>query len=325
MISVPLLETKDLTKVFQIGSFLKKGSLTAVDRVSFTLPSEDPQITALVGESGSGKTTIAKLILSFLKPTYGKILYKGKDIWELPKRGRENYWKKVQLIPQDPYASYNPFYKVDHLLKESVKNFGLFKSSSEADNIINSALETVGLRPDEVLGKYPHQLSGGQRQRILIARVLLLEPDVVVADEPVSMIDASIRAIILNTILRLKKEHKLSFLYITHDLSTAYYLSDDIIVLYLGVVVEKGDAETVIKNPVHPYTKLLIKSVPIPNPEVRWREKITLSVKEKARKTKTAIVCKFYDRCPYPMPICGKERPHFFDVEKDHQVACHHV
>jgi len=184
--------------------------------------------------------------------------------------------REVQAIMQDPYEVYNPFYTVDHVFNMVMRGFGLATGRAEARRLIEEALEFVGLRPAETLGRYPHQLSGGQRQRIMVARAFLIKPRLVVADEPVSMVDASIRTMILDIMLRLKRDLGISFLYITHDLSTAYQVSDDILILYRGRVVEQGNAQQVIEHPQHAYTQLLINSIPVPDPDVRWQGHLQL-------------------------------------------------
>jgi len=318
-----LLEARHLTKIFQIRSGLrKKKYLKAVDDVSFTIGGDQPIILSLAGESGSGKSTIARMILGLLKPTSGEVLYKDKNIHEMSTKEWYNYLKEVQAVFQDPYSVYNPFYKVDHVLYQPIKNLKLATSKEEAYELVVRSLKAVGLSPEEVLGKYPHQLSGGQRQRIMLARAFLIKPQIIVADEPVSMIDASLRSGILNILLDFKKEG-MSCLFITHDLSVAYYLSDAIIILYKGRVVEKGSSEAVIKNPAHPYTQLLISSVPIPNPKKKWKERLELKVVDLAESVASDKTCAFYERCSQSMKICAKSPPQLVSIDKDHQVACH--
>jgi len=263
-VSAPLLHVSHVTKVFGGPK-----PVTALQDVSLVIPGEPATITTVVGESGSGKSTLANAILGFLVPTSGRILFAGRDVATL--RGREwlAYRRQVQAVFQDPFSVYNPFYRVRHVFDTVIRRFELAHSRREAQRMVGEALEVVGLRP-ELLDKYPHQLSGGQRQRLMMARAYLIKPRLIVADEPVSMIDASLRALILGILLRLRDEEQISFLYITHDLSTAYQVSDEILVLYRGRVVESGDAQKVIERPEHPYTRLLISSVPVPDPRVRW-------------------------------------------------------
>lgn len=304
---VNLLEVRDVTKIFISGFLFFRKRIVAVDGVSFSIPADKPIVFTLAGESGSGKTTIARMILGFVKPDRGEILYLGRNIFSFNEREWRDYRKDVQAIFQDPYSAYNPIYTVDHVLYTPIRKFKLAENDEEARDIIEKALESVGLTPDEVLGKYPYQLSGGQRQRILLARSFLLKPRLIVADEPVSMLDASLRAGILNLILELKEKLGTSFLYITHDLSTASYLSDYIAIMYRGCLVETGPIEDVIKDPLHPYTKLLIDSIPIPDPSKRWRIRVELPPREFSEEK--TIGCRFFDRCPYRMDICREKTP----------------
>lgn len=266
-----LIKVDNVSKVFGEGMFSRTQTV-AVKDVSLTVPEKNPKITAIAGESGSGKTTMARLILGMVSATRGSVLFGEKDISKMNKKEKINFRKSVQAVFQDPFEVYNPFYKVDHIMIRPIKNFDLTRDQDEAQTMIEESLEMVGLRPKETLGRYPHQLSGGQRQRLMVARAMLLKPKVMVADEPVSMVDASLRATILETIQQLNKDLGVGVLYITHDLTTAYQICDDIYVMNKGEVVESGDVETVIKNPTHPYTKLLMDSIPQPNPEVKWKE-----------------------------------------------------
>ena len=229
-----------------------------------------PSITAIVGESGSGKTTLARLLLGLVAPTSGQVLYQGRDLHDLSGTERRAFRRDIQAIFQDPYGVYNPFYRVDHVLTTPVAKFRLARTKAAARGLIEDALRAVGLRPEEILGRYPHQLSGGQRQRVMVARALLLRPHLIVADEPVSMVDASLRATILGSLRQLNQERGISIIYITHDLATAYQVADNIIVLYRASVAEAGDVELVVKAPKHPYTQLLIASIPQVSLERNW-------------------------------------------------------
>jgi ABC-type oligopeptide transport system ATPase subunit len=264
-----LLEAQRVSKVFAAG-LVHKTETVALQDFSFKISGETPSVTAIVGESGSGKTTLVRLLLGLIAPTTGEILYRGKDLRHLTGQERRSYLGDVQAIFQDPFEVYNAFYKVDHVLTTPVAKFRLAKSREEGRGLIEQALQAVGLRPEQTLGRYPHQLSGGQRQRIMVARTLLLRPKVIVADEPVSMIDASLRVTVLANLLQLKQQFGISLIYITHDLATAYQISDRIIVLNRGSVVEAGHPEQVVKHPEHPYTKLLIGSIPLPDPDLAW-------------------------------------------------------
>lgn len=321
--SPSLLEVRHLTKIFTSGGLFRKSSITAVNDVSFEISGDEAVVTALVGESGSGKTTLSRVILGLLNPTSGEVKYRGKSIHTMSKKEHFNYQRKVQAVFQDPYEIYNPFYEVDRILKVPIRKFKLASTDAEERKMIAEALKLVDLKQEDVLGKYPHQLSGGQRQRLAIMRAFLSNPEIIVADEPVSMIDASLRAGILHTMLNLKEEHKTSYLYITHDLSTAYYLSDNIIVLHRGHIVESGDIDAVIKNPFHPYLQVLIASVPIADPEKKWTEKAFFKVDQLYKSEDVKLGCSYYNRCPKAMDICAKERPDNVMVERNHYVACH--
>ncbi|MDF2983768.1 MAG: oligopeptide transport ATP-binding protein appF [Devosia sp.] len=264
-----LLEIRNVTKVYQRG-LLSSHAKIALKEFNLILPEDDPSILTIAGESGSGKTTLAMLVLGFITPTTGEILYRGKNITTLRGAERMAYRREVQAVFQDPFAVFNPFYTVDHLLTVPIKQFKLAKSGKDARNKMDEALTAVGLRPEDVLGRFPHQLSGGQRQRINVARALLLKPKLLIADEPVSMVDASLRANILESLRNLHRDHGVTIIYITHDLTTAYHVADTITVLYRGDVVEKGDVETVIRNPQHAYTRLLVDSIPWPNLDQKW-------------------------------------------------------
>ncbi|MDV3252876.1 ATP-binding cassette domain-containing protein [Devosia sp. BK] len=266
-----LLEIRKVSKVYQRGLLSSKATV-ALKEFSLTLKEDEPTILTVAGESGSGKTTLAMLLLGFITATTGEILYRGKNIAGLVGKERMAYRREVQAVFQDPFAVFNPFYTVDHLLTVPIRQFKLAKSKADGVRRMEEALTAVGLRPEDVLGRFPHQLSGGQRQRINVARALLLKPRLLIADEPVSMVDASLRANILESLRNLHRDHGVSIIYITHDLTTAYHVADDIVVLYKGDVVEKGDVESVIRNPQHSYTRLLVDSIPWPDLNKKWGE-----------------------------------------------------
>jgi len=320
--STPLLDFKHVTKVFSSGRLFERTEITAVDDVSFQIPSEKATIITLAGESGSGKTTIARMVLDLIKPTSGEIRYRGKNLQKMSRREKKNYRKEVQAVFQDPYGTYNPFYKVDHVFTVPLQNFNL-SSKEDATRLIDEALESVGLRPEQVLGKFPHQLSGGERQRLMIARCLLTKPKILVADEPVSMLDASLRASILDIFLDLKANYDVSVLFITHDLSVAYYLSDKIIILDEGRIVESGTPDAIIKRPAHPYVQLLISSIPVPNPEKKWTGKFDFQIADLEKRATRRTGCIFYDRCKKRLEKCARETPQMTIIEPGHQVACH--
>jgi len=317
-----LLEVRNVTKTFPLGGLISRKYVTAVENVSLTIPENRQVIITLAGESGSGKTTIANMIMGFTKPSSGEILFRGENIWMMNREERRDYRKKVQAVFQDPFESLNPFYRIRHVLMGPIKKLKLANSQTEAIKLARESLLDVNLDPDEVLDKYPHQLSGGQRQRAMLARVFLIKPNLLIADEPVSMIDVSLRAGVLNIIKNLEKEYEMSCLYVTHDLSTAYSISDYIMILYLGSVMEEGNFGTVIKDPRHPYVRTLIDSIPQPNPKSRWKGKVRLQDIEIAR-LERITGCKFHNRCPEAMPICSRETPPLTDLDNDHKAACH--
>jgi len=256
-----LLEVRNLVKVYESG-FIRTRRVLAVDNISFDI--REGEIVSLVGESGSGKTTTAKIILRLLSPTSGSVLFEGKDIWRDLKSHEDivDYWKKVHAVFQDPYASYNPFYTIDRVLNQALRLMGVNPRSDEGRMMIREALQNVGLQPSEVLGKYPHQLSGGQRQRIMIARCWIIKPKLIIADEPVSMIDASMRGAVIRLFMDFRDSLKTAVIFITHDMGLAYYVSDRILVMYKGKIVDEGSPDEVLKHPKHEYTKRLIESVP---------------------------------------------------------------
>lgn len=317
-----LLETRNVTKVFGGGPFHRGNSLIALNNLSLTIEESPPTITAIVGESGSGKTTFARLILGLAEPTSGEVLYRGVDLRQLDQEQRRQFLRDVQVIFQDPYEVYNPFYRIDHVLEEPVSNFRLAESKAHGRELIAEALTAVGLRPEETLGRYPHQLSGGQRQRVMVARALLLRPRVIIADEPVSMIDASLRATVIESLRDLNRQFGISLIYITHDLTTAYQLSENIVVLYRGAVAEVGDVERVVKEPEHPYTRLLIGSIPRPDPKHHWG--IKENVPDSTGKGGAGQQgCHFADRCPKVMQICREKTPPLYQTAPHRATACH--
>ncbi len=320
----PLLEVRDATKIYT-GGFLQKGQqVVALQNFNLTIAEKPAKIITIAGESGSGKTTLASLVLGFITLTSGQILYNGQDVAQLNKEQMLAYRREVQAIFQDPYAVYNPFYRVKHVFDLVINNFKLARNKTEARDLIEDALKIVGMRGEEVLEKYPHQLSGGQRQRMMAARAYLLKPRLIVADEPVSMVDASLRAMILDIMLRLRDEHNISFLYITHDLSTAYQIGDEIYVLYQGSIAETGNTVKVIENPTHPYVQQLIDSIPVPDPTQKWGEDITLPTEEELR-SHADSGCRFYPRCPHQMERCLIKQPPLYPINgsSDHQSACY--
>ena len=314
-----LLEFRNVTKVYSRG-LLSRTSTTALNNVSLRLNEGEPTILTVAGESGSGKTTLAMLLLGFITPTSGHILYKGQDISHLQGDDRMTFRREVQAVFQDPFAVFNPFYTVDHLLTVPIDRFKLAKSKSEARDKMIEALTAVGLHPQDILGRFPHQLSGGQRQRINVARALLLKPRLLVADEPVSMVDASLRASILETLRRLQRNYGVSIIYITHDLTTACHIAKSIVVLYRGSVMEAGDVDSVIKNPQHPYTRLLIDSIPWPDINRHWGE-TEIKAKE-SELSDHGAGCKFLARCPFAMEKC-QTLPPLFRLSEHQAASCY--
>lgn len=316
-----LLELKSVTKVFGGGLFKRASRTVAVEDVSFAIDADVASITAVAGESGSGKTTLARLLLGVIRPTDGNVIYDGQDVSQMSGAQRRQFRREVQPIFQDPFEVYNPFYKADHLLHVAIDKFRLADTRQDRTRLINEALETVGLRPEEMLGRYPHQLSGGQRQRMMVARALLLKPRIILADEPVSMVDASLRATILESIRTLNRDLGISIVYVTHDLTTAYQICNDILVMYKGSVVEQGNVEQVIKSPRHPYTRLLVESIPQMGEDTNWESgAVNLMSIDEAGET---LGCKFADRCPEVMERCHAAHPRRYQVASDVAVACY--
>jgi peptide/nickel transport system ATP-binding protein len=265
-----LLEADGLGRIFGGGLLTRRQPVVALRDFELAFSDDVPRIVALAGQSGSGKTTAAQLVLGFERPTAGEVRYRGQPLGELGHERRREFRREVQAVLQDPYGSFNPFYRVRHVFNVAARHFDVATRGAERERAISDALAYVGLDPGRFLDRFSHELSGGERQRLMIARALLLRPKLIVADEPVSMIDASLRAAILDIIIRLNKDEGISFLYITHDLSTAYHIADELVVLLEGETVERGPARTVIDAPQHDYTKLLVESVPVPDPGVRW-------------------------------------------------------
>ncbi|MEV6415312.1 ABC transporter ATP-binding protein [Kribbella sp. NPDC051718] len=264
------------------------GYLTAVEDASFRLDAHPPQVVSLVGQSGSGKSTIARNILGLQKPTAGTITYGGKDIFKLSRSEHDEYRRNVQPVFQDPYSIFNPFYRVDRVLWKAVKKFSLASTREAGLALIEQSLRAVSLDPNRVLGRYPHQLSGGQRQRIMLARIHMLRPAFVIADEPVSMLDAQIRKMFLDILLDFQRTHGMTTLFITHDLSTVYYLGGQVMVINKGEIVERGPVTEVMHTPTHPYTRLLLDSIPQPDPDARWTTRISVDESTATPPTDTA-------------------------------------
>jgi ABC-type oligopeptide transport system ATPase subunit len=265
-VSAALLEVRDVARTFSMGHLFSRHRVRAVDGISFTLSSERAEILAVIGESGSGKTTLARMILNMLLPTEGSIRFRGTDLSEIRHgRDRLEFMKRVQPIFQNPFEAFNPLKKLDRYLFMTARRIAGLDAVGDAENRVEEVLGTVGLSLSEVRGRFPHELSGGQLQRIAIARALIPAPALLVADEPVSMIDASLRLSIVNLLRRLRDETGVAIVYITHDLATAYSISDRIMIMREGRVVESGDARTVLDNPQHPYSIMLKAAVLSPD------------------------------------------------------------
>ncbi len=311
-----LLETVNVTKQFRSGSY-SGTKFKAVDNVSFNL--EKREVLLLIGESGCGKTTLSNIILGVLKPSHGFIKYKNKIVSKPVK----SFISEVQPIFQDPYSTFNPFVKVDYYFKEVCKNFNLAKKKSEIDQKITTVLNQVRMNT-EIQDKFTHQFSGGQLQRLSIARALLTNPSLLIADEPVTMIDASLRVGILNILADLNKKLDLAMIFISHDLSVGYYMAElleriKIIVMYRGKIVEETTGKYLFSNPLHPYTKQLIESVPSINPDKKWHsstEHVVLELEEFNLEG-----CKYAKRCPFAKQVCEKEEPPFFTIGES-KVRC---
>lgn len=315
-----ILSMQNVTKIFGGDGIGKKDVTVAVDQVTFSIADDRPTITAIAGESGSGKTTLALLMMGQLFPTSGKVIYRGKNLNAMTREERSTLKREVQPIYQDPYAAYNPFYKVDHVLQMPIRNFSLARNKQVADDLMAEALKLVGLRPAETLGRYPHQLSGGQKQRLMVARAMLCRPKIIMADEPVSMVDASLRATILSSLRDLNHDFGISIVYITHDLTTAYQICENILIMYSGAVVEAGTVEQVIRAPRHPYTQLLVSSIPLPSKKRLWGGG---EIEDAAQLARKSAGCRFAPRCPVAMEICWKEKPPLYKVDADRSAACY--
>jgi peptide/nickel transport system ATP-binding protein len=315
------LEVRGLTKHFPAGNgLISRGHVHAVDDVTFAL--RPGTITALVGESGSGKSTVARLIARLYKPTAGRVLFEGADAAEATRRRDVlHYRSNVQMIFQDPFGSLNPVKTIRHHLARPLKIHGRVPRGG-IDGRIHELLETVGLIPaEQYAAKYPHELSGGQRQRVAIARALAVEPTVLIADEPTSMLDVSIRIGVLNLMIDLKERERLAFLYVTHDLASARYVADTVLVMYAGQIVEEGPSERVLQEPLHPYTQLLLASVP--DPSVAVREPIVIRKGQASAAVDPPEGCRFAGRCPLQIDICTRVTPELVAARSSQSARCH--
>jgi peptide/nickel transport system ATP-binding protein len=310
-----MLKLEDISKIYKVGTFGGK-ELCAVRNVSFDV--RDGEVVSLIGESGSGKSTIGKMILRLITTTSGKIDFDGRDVSALKGAALKDYYRVVQGVFQDPFCSYNPIFKADRIFQIIHDEFFPEVTESEWKEKVNDSLRAVGLNPEQVLDKFPHQLSGGQLQRFLIARALLLDTRFLVADEIISMLDASTRIDVLNLLADLKSRG-LSILFITHDLSLGYYISERALILYRGCVVEMGATEKIFDNPLHPYTQMLMASVP--RLDKKWEQ---VETELKAKDSELTSGCVYYARCPSAdkNSDCGRYFPRLTETESDHLVAC---
>lgn len=324
--SAPVVKVENLKKWFPVRMGLfrsimggKELFVRAVDDISFEVKLKE--IYGLAGESGSGKTTTGRILVRLISPSDGKIFFKNQEISSLSDRALKPIRRKMQIIFQDPYESLNPRKYIRSIIEEPLLIHGIV--GKEVEDRVYEGMENVQLTPpEEFLFRFPHEISGGQRQRVAVARALVLKPEFIVADEPVSMLDVSIRAEVLNLMTDLRDKLGVSFLYITHDLALARHICDNLAVMYLGKIMEKGPTEAVLKEPLHPYTQALISAVPIPDPTSR---RIAVSVKgEIPSPVNPPSGCRFHTRCPaYMGDICRTKEPPLIEVAKNHYVACH--
>jgi len=314
-----LLEVNGVSKVFKIGSILSRVKLVAVDDVSFTIPADKPVILSVVGESGCGKSTLCKMILRMYEPNEGEIKLSGFSYRDR-KYDRLKFLTSVQPIFQNPFEAFSARKPVDSYLFNTALRLRIAVNKAEAMEKADEALHSVGLSLSLVKGKYSSQFSGGELQRISIARALITRPKIIIADEPVAMIDASMKMNIVNLFKELKDTYKVSFVYITHDLSTAYYVSDYIATLYRGGLIEYGPSKAIMDNAAHPYTKLLMDSVPRVGD--KWEQNIEMPDLEE--KEYSITHCKFAPRCPYVTEECVKTRPGIKDLGEERKVLCYH-
>lgn len=318
-----ILDVKNLKKYFQArrpGWFSRNDSFVhAVDDVDLQL--RRGEVIALVGESGCGKSTLALTLMGLEEPTEGTIIFEGVDITHASHQQRKNIRQRIQMVFQDPYESLNPTQTIEEIVTEPLTVHGLTPNHDERRERVKRAMEDSGLKPaEDYLRRFPHQLSGGQRQRVVIASALVLEPHLLLADEPVSMLDVSIRAEIINLLADLRVSRGISVIFITHDLGTVGYFADRVAVMYLGRIVEFGTMRDVLKNPQHPYTKALLSVIPVPNPRLR-RKRIILEG-ETPNPVDLPSGCRFHPRCPVAMDICKQIDPRLFQVSDSHGAAC---
>ena len=311
--SEPLLQVDHLKKYFKSA----KGTVHAVDDVSFTI--EKGKTLGVVGESGCGKSTLGRTIIRLQEPTEGTVLFEGKNISALNQKELWKQRREMQMIFQDPFSSLNPRMTISQTIEEPLKLYGLCADNESRQKRVAELMDTVGLAR-RLYNTYPHELDGGRRQRIGIARALALQPKFIVCDEPVSALDVSIQAQILNLMQDLQKELNLTYMFITHDLSVVHHISDDIMVMYLGQVIEKAPAEVLFANPVHPYTQALLSAIPVPS--LHNRKERILMKGELTSPIDPKPECRFCSRCPYAEEMCHAGNPALKEIEAGHFVAC---
>lgn len=311
-----LIEVKNLKKYFQVG---KHATLKAVDDVSFFI--RKGETLGLVGESGCGKTTCGRTVMGMYSATGGEVLFDGIDVHKLGKKSKKDFARRAQIIFQDPYASLNPRMTVGDIIGEGIDIHNLY-TGQERTNRVYQLLQLVGLNKEHG-SRFPHEFSGGQRQRIGIARALAIEPEFIVCDEPISALDVSIQAQIVNLLIQLQQELGLTYLFIAHDLSMVKHISDRVGVMYLGSMVELASSHDLYEKPLHPYTQALLSAIPVPDPEVE-RNKARIKLEgEVPSPINPKPGCRFTPRCRYAKPICSLETPILKEIEKEHYVACH--
>lgn len=311
----PLVQVKDVCKYFHVG---KHADLKAVDHVSFNI--YKGETVGLVGESGCGKSTMGRTMIRLYEPTHGQVIYDGKDISKLSKEEKREFCQKVQMIFQNPYASLNSRMTVKEIVGEGLKLYGTPKK--DVDDKVQKLLETVGLNKDH-MSRFPHEFSGGQRQRIGIARALSVDPEFIICDEPISALDVSVQAQVINMLKELQEKRGLTYLFIAHDLSVVKYISDRVIVMYLGTVVETAETEELYGNTMHPYTKALLSAIPEADPDKAKANKRIQIKGEIPSPINPKNCCRFAERCQYATEKCFNEMPALREVKPGHMVACH--
>lgn len=312
----PILSARNIKKYFNVSG----GTLKAVDGISFDI--YKGETLGLVGESGCGKTTAGRTIIRLYEPTGGELYFEGQDIYKLPRHSMKPVRRNIQMIFQDPYASLNPRMTVEEIIAEPLEVHGIYKSEKQRRERVYELLQLVGLNEEHAL-RFPHEFSGGQRQRIGVARSLALNPKFIVCDEPISALDVSIQAQVVNLLKNLQNQLGLTYLFIAHDLSMVRYISDRVGVMYLGMMMELAKSEELYDHPIHPYTQALLSAIPIPDPEIQRSRKRIILEGDVPSPIDPGPGCRFADRCFYAIDECKKTTPEFKEVRPEHFVACH--